>query len=69
MNKIKAIIDRFEGEKAVLRIAGEDIIISKKYLPDFKEGDTVHILFADDKADTANSQAVAEELLKQVFKE
>ncbi len=69
MNKIKTIIDRFEGDKAVLRIAGEDIIVPKKYLLNFKEGDTVHVLFANDEEDTKNSQAVAEELLRQVFKE
>jgi len=69
MKKIKTTIDRFEGDKAVLRVNGDDIIVPKKYLNEFKEGDVVHILFANDKVDTENSQKVAEALLAQIFKE
>lgn len=69
MEKIRAVIDRFEGEQAVLRNGGEDIIIPKKYLANFSEGDTVCITLASDKEDTEKNQKVAEQLLTQIFKE
>lgn len=67
MEKIKATIDRFENKKAVLRIEGEDIIIPRKYLSDFKEGDAVYLQIASDQENTESNQAIATELLKQIF--
>jgi len=46
MQKIKGTIDRFEGEKAVIRAGGEDILIPKKYLDHFSEGDVCTIVIA-----------------------
>lgn len=69
MQKIKGTIDRFEDDKAVLRVSGEDIIIPKSYLSDFGEGETVSLIIASEDEDTENSEKVAKYLVTDLFKE
>jgi hypothetical protein len=69
MQKIKGTIDRFEDERAVIRVAGEDIIIPKAYLADFGEGEVVSLIIATEDEDTEDSTKVAKALVKDLFKE
>lgn len=68
MNKIKGIIDRFEGNKAVIRYNDSDIILEKDLLEGFSEGDSVVITVSNEKEDLDDSNKVARELLAQVLK-
>ncbi len=62
---MQAVIDRFEGKKAVL-LVGEDeipVIFPKKYLPaQIGEGDYVKIEIFYDKAATKKANAEAKAL-------
>jgi len=68
--QIQAVVDRFEGKKAVLLVGDDEVQVvwPKHILPnDVQEGD---ILFMDLKIDreaTAAAQAEAENLLKQIL--
>lgn len=68
MENIKGIIDRFEGEKAVIRANGEDIIIPKKKLPDGKEGDVVTLRIDVNKAATEKTRKKVSKLLSEILK-
>lgn len=69
MKKIKGIIDRFEGNRAVIRVDGDDLVVPKRLTHGFSEGDTVYISIADEKEDTENSREVAKNLLSEILKE
>lgn len=69
MEKIRGVIDRFEGERAVIRAGGADIIIPKKELSDFKEGESITIIIATDAEETENNAKIAQELMTQIFKD
>jgi hypothetical protein len=69
MQKIKGTIDRFEDEKAVLRVNGDNIIIPQKYLEGFGEGEVVSIVLANEEEDTEDSAKVAKALVSDLFKE
>ena len=69
MPKLKAVIDRFEGDKAVLRAAGQDLIIPKKFLEGFEEGETVSIRLDPAVKDTNKSVKKAQDLVADIFKE
>lgn len=68
--KIKAVIDRFEGERAILLTGEEEIAMSwlRSWLPeDIREGDILHITAEHDKAATQQAKADAEALLKELL--
>lgn len=67
MQKIKGIIDRFEGEKAVVLVSGKQMTFPKELFNDFSEGDSVAITVSGEKEDTEDSKKVAESLLRQIF--
>jgi predicted DNA-binding antitoxin AbrB/MazE fold protein len=69
MQKMKGTIDRFEGEKAVIRVNSEDVIVPKKYLDGFSEGQVVSMVIRNEEEDTEESKEVAKALVSDLFKE
>jgi len=73
--KITAVIDRFEGDKAVLLLRNKEkeiqdeipVIWPRKLLPKAKEGLILNISLEADKAATQNALAENETLLKQIL--
>lgn len=69
--QIKAVIDRFEGNKAVLLVGDEEaqVVWPCHILPgEVKEGDILQIDLQFDHEATAAARAEAESLLKQILK-
>ena len=67
---IQAVIDRFEGNKAVLLVGDDEVQVvwPKHILPsEAKEGDILHIDLHIDGEATATAKAEAEYLLKQII--
>ncbi len=67
---MKAVIDRFEEDKAVL-LVGEDedvkVVFPKEYLPDeAEEGDYLSVDISIDMEATEAARAEAEALLKEL---
>lgn len=68
--KIKAVIDRFEGERAILLTGVEEIAIPwfRSWLPEgIREGDILHITIERDEAATQQAKEEAETLLKELL--
>jgi predicted RNA-binding protein (virulence factor B family) len=68
--EIHAVIDRFEGKKAVLLVGDDEIQVvwPKQVLPgEVQEGDILHIHMEIDKEATVAAKAEAESLLKQLL--
>lgn len=68
-NEVAASIDRFEGNKAVLILDGEEIIIPKKYLKDAKEGDQIVVILTNDEELRKQKEERAKKLLNEILKE
>lgn len=67
--QIKAVIDRFENDKAVLLVGDEEIAVNwlKRFLPEkVKEGDYVQLTIVFDAETTAAARAEAAELLSSI---
>jgi len=67
--QIQAVIDRFEGNKAVLLVGDDEaqVVWPKRILPsEVKEGDILRIEVQIDSLATVAAKAEAENLLKQV---
>ena len=65
---MKVIIDRFEGEYAIVEIeVGQYAHISKLLVPNAKEGDLVYIEI--DKEDTRKRKEDITKLMNSVFEE
>lgn len=65
---MKVIIDRFEGEYAIVEIEiGKFVNIPKILLPNAKEGDVVKIEI--DKSETELQRKKIENLMERVFKD
>ena len=69
MERLKATIDRFEGDKAVLILAdGQKIIVSKVYLPsECKEGDTLQMNFFSGGPRSRSNLVKAKKLLSKLL--
>lgn len=68
--EIQAVIDRFEGNKAVLLVGDEErqVVWARHLLPkEVQEGDILRINFQVDHEATATAKAEGELLLKQVL--
>jgi len=66
--KSSLVLDRIEGNKAVLLDGKEEIVIRKKYLPDgVKEGDILKLI--NDTLETQQSQKSARELLNEILRQ
>ncbi len=70
MSCLKAIVDRFEGEKAVIIFSdGQKLIIDRKNLIDsIKPGDAVYVSLTLDRAETATQENLARNILKEILK-
>lgn len=65
---MKAVIDRFEDNKAVLRVEGQELIISKTELPkEAKEGSTLFILISEHASEEAAREKMAKTLLNEIL--
>lgn len=68
--QIKAVIDRFEGNKAVLLLGEEETqaVWPKRFLPsEVQEGDILQVAFTIDCEATKTAKAEAESLLQDVL--
>ncbi len=68
-NEVAVSLDRFEGNKAVLILDGEEINIPKKYLKDAKEGDQVVMILTTDEELRKQKEERAKKLLNEILKE
>lgn len=69
MKKVKGTIDRFEDSRAVVRVGGEDLVVPKKLVSGFSEGDSIFISITVDKSSSKKSREKAKKLLSGIFKE
>lgn len=70
MNKfLKAVIDRFEGESAVVKLEdGQEIIWPKKDLPeDAKEGSALRLSVSTSQSDEEERTKLAKTLLNEIL--
>lgn len=69
-SEIKFIIDRIEGNKAVLiSEAEEELVIEKKWLPKgIKDGNALIVQVSEEKAYTEEKQKKAKDLLNEILK-
>ena len=67
--KLVAIVDRFEGGKAVLRFSdNQELVISKKFLhPQTKAGQAINLEFLTDKEETRRRENLAGAILKEII--
>ena len=65
---MKVIIDRFEGDYAIVEIeVGKYAKLSKELVPNFNEGDVIKIEF--DENETIKRKNRVKELIKNVFED
>jgi len=65
---MKVIIDRFEGDYAIVEIEiGKTTTLPKVLVPNAKEGDVIKIEI--EKKDTIKRQEMMQELVSKVFEE
>jgi hypothetical protein len=67
--QIRAVVDRFEGEKAVLLVGDDEIpaIWPRQFLPDgIRETAIINIQITVDEAATKAAQEAADDLLKSI---
>jgi hypothetical protein len=69
MSFLKAVIDRFEGESAVIKTDnGQEIIWPKNNLPeDAKEGAAVRLNLSTSKTDEEERAKIAKTLLNEIL--
>lgn len=69
--KVKAVIDRFEGNKAVLLVGEQEVGVNwpRGLLPASKEGDILAIEITVDAAATKQALAEADALLEQIIRQ
>jgi len=67
---IKAVIDRFEGKQAILRIEdGQELIWPIKNLPeDAIEGSSVRLVLRTSRTDEEEREKLAKTLLNEILK-
>lgn len=69
---LRATVDRFEGDKAVLVLdgTGDKLILSRSALPeDVKEGDVLSISIKIDRESTEKTREQTTELIKKLAKD
>ncbi|MBC8014328.1 MAG: DUF3006 domain-containing protein [Sporomusaceae bacterium] len=68
--QIQAVIDRFEGNKAVMLVGDDEtqVVWPKHILPvEVNEGDILQINVQIDREATSAAKSLAEELLKEIL--
>lgn len=70
MQKISVVIDRFEGEKAVLKLEdGQTLIVPIEFLPEeASEGDVLRLSFGNDREEKEKKENLAKSLLNEMLK-
>ena len=69
MNQTLFIVDRFEGEWAVIEYGRKMFNIPKNVLPnDLKEGDVLNIQFTINEEETRKRKEMIEKLTQSLFK-
>jgi hypothetical protein len=69
--RVKAVLDRFEGDKAVLLVGEEERSVAwpRRLLPDGAgEGDVLRLALSVDEEATRAARAEAEEMLRDLLK-
>jgi len=70
MKKTQGVIDRFEGDFAVISINSKYVDIPKELIPeDAKEGDVIFIAVLKNEEEKKNQEELAKSLLNEVLKE
>lgn len=69
MNKLQGIIDRSEGDFAVIKISGDQELYWPKNLMDFnfQDGDLVNLFLSKNELETVSKSEEAKNILKQIF--
>lgn len=69
--EMKAVIDRFEGNKAVLLVGEQEtqVVWPRECLPESKEGDILLIQIAVDIAATEQAKAEIDDLFEQIMRQ
>ncbi|HML35717.1 DUF3006 domain-containing protein [Sporomusa sphaeroides] len=69
--EMKAVIDRFEGKKAVLLVGDQEISVvwPRELLPKCEEGDILAIQMAVDRAATEQARAEIDDLFEQIMQQ
>ncbi|MCM0757728.1 MULTISPECIES: DUF3006 domain-containing protein [Sporomusa] len=69
--EMKAVIDRFEGKKAVLLVGDQEISVvwPRELLPKCEEGDILAIQMAVDMAATEQARAEIDDLFEQIMQQ
>jgi len=70
MGNFQGIIDRLEGDTAVLRFSdNQELRVALVLLPDnIKEGSVINVSLSGDEEETEQRQVQAKELLNQILK-
>lgn len=67
--KLEAIVDRLEEDKAVLKIGGQTLIVPLESLPDETgEGSVLYFSFSADAAAGEDKNALAKAVLNEILK-
>lgn len=69
MKKIRAQIEKIEGERVYIKYDDSQVILPSSLVGDFRVGDTVVITLATEKEDSKDSSEVAKALLTDILKE
>jgi len=70
MEKTKVIIDRFEGDFAILKTESDSFSIPRSILsPSLKEGDIRYITVSDSQEEESSQEELARSVLNEVLKE
>ncbi len=65
---MKAILDRFEGSSAVLRIEGQELIVAREELPkDIQEGATLFLLVSPSASEEEAREKLAKSILNEIL--
>ncbi|CVK21316.1 DUF3006 domain-containing protein [Sporomusa sphaeroides] len=69
--EMKAVIDRFEGKKAVLLVGEQEISVvwPRELLPKCEEGDILAIQMAVDRVATEQARAEIDDLFEQIMQQ
>lgn len=70
MQKISVVIDRFEGEKAVLKFPdGQTLIVPIEFLPEeASEGSMIKLSFGENSSQEEERGKLAKKMLNEILK-
>lgn len=66
---MKAILDRFEGASAVLRVDGQELSVGREELPkDAKEGSVFFLIISQSASEEEAREKLAKSILNEILK-